>query len=96
MEKSSSSCKVEGCPNHPRYCGFCDRHYREQKHRPYKKRGESKLFDLLPEATKRKLCKPKRMCCICKKALKYPNIVLYKYTHKMCKECFIKVKGGKE
>lgn len=94
MEKSSSKCKVLGCENKIRHCGFCDRHYREQKHRPY--RRATKLFDLLPEITKRKLCKPKRVCCICRKALKYPNIVLYKYTHRMCKECFIKVKGGKE
>lgn len=96
MEKSSSSCKTEGCFNKARYCGFCDRHYREQKHRPYKKRRAAKLFELLPEATKRKLCRPRRVCCICKRVLRYPNIVLYKYTHKMCKECFIKVKGGKE
>lgn len=96
MEKSSSNCKIGGCPNKALYCGFCGRHYQEREHRPYKKRKAAKLFELLPEATKKKLCKPKRVCCICRKALKYPNIVLYKYTHRMCKECFTKVKGGKE
>lgn len=94
--ESSSSCIKKDCENVARYHGLCDKHYRAAKHRPYTKRSTAKLFELLPEITKRRLCKPRRVCCICKRVLKYPNIVLYKYTHRMCKECFIKVKGGKE
>lgn len=49
----------------------------------------TKLFYLLPKATQRKLTRRKpAVCCICRKKLKWPNIVLYKYTHKMCKKCW--------
>jgi hypothetical protein len=94
MEKSSSSCRVEGCPNHPRYCGFCDRHYREQKHRPY--RRATKLFYLLPKVTQKKLCKKPNVCTVCRKPLRWPNIVLYKYTKKMCKKCWKLTKEAKD
>ena len=95
MEKSSSSCKVEGCPNHPRYCGFCDRHYREQEHRPYTKHCESKLFDFLPEKTKRKLMgKQPARCAICRKELVWPDIVLFSTPHKCCKKCYREIVRG--
>ena len=95
MEKSSSKCKVLGCENKIRHCGFCDKHYREQEHRPYKNRTK-KLFYLLPKATQKKLCKKPNVCAVCRKPLRWPNIVLYKYTKKMCKKCWKLTKEAKD
>lgn len=88
MEKSSSSCKVPGCEHRVMFRGYCDKHYRMIPHRPYTTREKNKLFELLPIKTQKKLATPKKVCCVCRKPVKWPNIVMYKFTKRMCKECW--------
>ena len=59
------------------------------------KKKSTKLFELLPEQTKKKLLKPKRVCAMCGKPIKWPNVVLYRPTKRVCKECYKLIKEVK-
>jgi len=57
----------------------------------------TKLFELLPKETQKKLMKPKRkpVCAMCRKPIKWPNVVLYRPTKRVCKECYKLIKEVK-
>ena len=60
------------------------------------KKKPTKLFELLPEQTKKKLLKPKRVCAMCGKPIKWPNVVIWRTTKRLCKKCYQMIKEAQD